>query len=422
MSNKPIISFVGLTHLGLNYLAAASKKNFEIFGFDKDKFKIKNLNNGIIEYDEPGLKTLIKKNKKKIIFTDNFKKLKKSKLVFISEDVSTDKENNSDLKSLSKLINFTIKFLNKKTKLIILSQSKPGFVRSIKYDHNNLYYQVETLVFGNAINRAIKPERFIIGVKDKQKKIDSDYLKYLNSFSCPIFKMNYESAEMTKISINLLLASTITTSNILSELCEINRANWGDIIPAIKLDKRIGKFSYINPGLGISGGNIERDIVTTIKLSKKKTPSNILLKSLIQNSKYMKDWVYRLIKKNRLVNLNKKSNIGIIGAAYKENTNSLKNSPFLELVRKINKVDKVFVFEPMIKINLKKKNIIQIANLKEFFSKNKVIIFLRPFNNIRIFEPYLKIIKNKIVIDPFGVLKKKLRKTDVKKYYTLGTN
>ena len=71
--------------------------------------------------------------------------LKKSKLVFISKDVNTDKGNNSDLKSLKKLINFTIKFIGKKTKLIILSQSRPGFARSIKYDHNNLYYQVETL-------------------------------------------------------------------------------------------------------------------------------------------------------------------------------------------------------------------------------------------------------------------------------------
>lgn len=421
MKNKPIISFVGLTHLGLNYLAATSKKNFQVCGFDKNKFKIKNLNKGIVEYDEPGLKTVIKKNKKKIIFTDDFRKLKNSKLVFISEDVRTDKENSSDLKNLRKLINFTIKFISKKTKLIILSQSKPGFVRSIKYDHNNLFYQVETLVFGNAINRATKPERFIIGVKDKYKKIDSDYLKYLKSFNCPVLKMNYESAEITKISINLLLASSVTTSNILSELCERNNANWRDVIPAIKLDKRIGKFSYINPGLGISGGNIERDIVTTIKLSKKKTPSNILLKSLIQNSKYMKDWVYRLIKKKRLLSLNKKSSIGIIGAAYKENTNSIKNSPFLELVKKINKINKIFIFEPMIKINLKEKNVIQIHNLSEFFLKNKVIVLLRPFNNVKIFEPYLKTIKKKIVIDPYGVLKEKFKDTDIKKYYTLGT-
>ncbi len=135
----------------------------------------------------------------------------------------------------------------------------------------------------------------------------------------------------------------------------------------------------------------------------------------------MKDWVYRLIKKKRLLSLNKKSSIGIIGAAYKENTNSIKNSPFLELVKKINKINKIFIFEPMIKINLKEKNVIQIHNLSEFFLKNKVIVLLRPFNNVKIFEPYLKTIKKKIVIDPYGVLKEKFKDTDIKKYYTLGT-
>ena len=46
----------------------------------------------------------------------------------------------------------------------------------------------------------------------------------------------------------------------------------------------------------------------------------------------MKDWVYRIIKKNKLLNLDKKNSIGIIGATYKEN--SMKNSPFFELVKK----------------------------------------------------------------------------------------
>ena len=54
--------------------------------------------------------------------------------------------------------------------------------------------------------------------------------------------MNYESAEITKISINLILASTITTSNILSELLEVNKANWRDVIPAVKLDKKLEDF------------------------------------------------------------------------------------------------------------------------------------------------------------------------------------
>ena len=78
--------------------------------------------------------------------------------------------------------------------------------------------------------------------------------------------MSYESAELTKISINLFLASTITSSNVLTKVCEKVGASWDDITPALKLDKRIGKHAYLKSGLGISGGNIERDITSIKKL------------------------------------------------------------------------------------------------------------------------------------------------------------
>ena len=182
----------------------------------------------------------------------------KCDLVFISQDVKTDSKGNSDHQSLRKLINRAIKNMNKKSILIVLSQMKPGFIRSIKINHKNLYHQVETLIFGKAINRALNPERIIIGCENKLRKIDKTYLYYLKKFNCPIIKMSYESAEIAKISINLLLASSITTTNMLSEVCEKFSADWNEILPALRLDKRIGRFSYIKPGLGISGGNIER--------------------------------------------------------------------------------------------------------------------------------------------------------------------
>ena len=82
--------------------------------------------------------------------------------------------------------------------------------------------------------------------------------------------MKYESAELTKISINLLLASSITTTNMLAQACEKVSADWHEIIPALKLDQRIGKKAYIKPGLGISGGNIERDIYSVGEIFKKR--------------------------------------------------------------------------------------------------------------------------------------------------------
>src|SRR5207245_1505995 len=82
----------------------------------------------------------------------------------------------------------------------------------------------------------------------------------------PILPMRYESAELAKISINMFLVASISTTNTLAELCERIGADWSEIVPALKLDKRIGQHAYLAPGLGIAGGNLERDLTTVCRL------------------------------------------------------------------------------------------------------------------------------------------------------------
>ena len=421
MKKKTKLAFVGLTHLGLNYLAASVHKNYSVLGLDTDEKKIIRLNENSIEYQEPNLKKTIIKNKKNITFSSNFKELKKSNLVFISQDVKTNLNGKSDLKSLRILINKTIKHLNKNAILIVLSQMKPGFIRSIKIDQKRLYHQVETLIFGKAINRALYPERIIIGGSNKSEAINPIYLRYLRDFNCPILKMNYESAEVAKISINLLLSSSITITNILSELCEKVSADWNDIIPALRLDKRIGKFSYIKPGLGIAGGNIERDIITAKDLLKKDSPPHKFLKNTLENSKYMKSWVYRILNKEKILNNENKMNIGIVGATYKENTNSIKNSPTIELLKLLKKKD-ITIYEPMLNLELKKKNIKQVKNLKNLIDQNKIIIFMRPWANQKEIKDIYINLSNKIVIDPYCIINFNMKKKKINKYFSLGKN
>jgi len=422
MKYKIKLGFVGLTHLGLNYLAASAQKKFSVTGVDTDSKKVLKLNKNIIEYEEPNLKKVILKNNKNIRFSNDFKNLKKCNLVFISQDVKTSTSGKSDLKNLLILINKTIKHLNKNAILVVLSQMKPGFMRSINIDHKKLYHQVETLIFGKAFNRALYPERIIVGCQSKFNEINPIYLRYLKSFKCPILKMEYESAEIAKISINLLLASSVTTTNILSELCEKMSADWNDIVPALKLDKRIGKFAYIKPGLGISGGNIERDIVTVKSLLRKKSPPDLLLKNILENSQYMKTWISRILTKEMILDEKNKISIGIIGAAYKENTNSIKNSPIIDLLNYLKNKKNISIYEPMLNLELKNKNIQQVKDLKKLINKNKILIFMRPWVNRKEIQNIHKNLNNKLIIDPYRVINFKDQKNRSNKYFTLGTN
>ena len=408
------IGFVGMTHLGINYLAATAEKNFNVIGFDENKKKIKELKNNIINYNEPLLKKTIKKNKKKIKFSSNFAEIKKLDLIFISLDLKTDNYGYADTNLLVDLINKTKKYVNSTANLIILSQVKPGFTRAINFYKNRLFYQVETLIFGQAISRALKPERIIIG--SSSNKISKKYINFLKKFNCPIIKMNYESAELTKISINIFLASSVTMSNILSRASKLVSADWSQIVPALRLDKRIGQYAYLKPGLGLSGGNIERDLFSMKTIMKNDKNGLNLINSLIKNSKLMNKWAERLLMKK----IKKNMTIGILGLTYKDKTDSIKNSPAIDLIKKI-KNNKILAYDPLIQIKKNNLNFTQTKNLRKVFTDSDILIFMTDWQNIKRIKACMENInlKKKIIIDPYGLTKLFIKK-NFKEYFTLG--
>ena len=421
MKKNLSIGFVGLTHLGLNYLAASSEKNFKVVGLDLNQNRINKLKKFDIEYNEPNLQKIISKNKKTILFTSNLNNLKNCNIIFISQDVDTDEKGKGNFDNLKKLIKKVSKFLNKKSIMIILSQVQPGFTRMINFDNSRLYYQVETLILGNAIERALKPERIIIGCKNSESKINKLFLYYLSKFDCPIIKMKYQSAELAKISINILLASSITATNMLAQVCEKISADWYEIIPALRLDKRIGKQAYLKPGLGISGGNIERDVCSIQTILKKNQQPFSITKAFQENSQYMKSWVYRILKQEKIILKKDKYNIGILGLAYKENTNSIKNSPALHLLKKL-KNNKGCVYDPIVKLKNKIKNCTQLNNIKSLITNSNVIVLMTPWPE---FNKILQVIKlqkakNITLIDPYRIVNFKIIKNKHFKYFTIG--
>ena len=415
------IGLVGLTHLGLSYLAVSSEKGFNVIGVDLDQNKISNLKKFNIEYDEPNLKKTIFKNRKKIIFSSNLSHLINCHVVFISQDVTTDHKGKSDFKSLKKLIKNTSKYLNRKSVLVILSQVQPGFTRKVHFDHDRLYYQVETLVFGKALARALKPERIIIGCKNSESKINQFLINYLNYFNCPIIKMKYESAELTKISINVLLAASITTTNVLAQACEKISADWYEIMPALQLDQRIGKKAYLKPGLGISGGNVERDVYSIRRILKKNKQPLSIIKAFQINSQYMKSWVCRILEKEKILSKKNKFSIGVLGLAYKENTNSVKNSPTLHLLKKL-KNTKIRIYDTKAKLEKKIKNCTQVKNVNFLIRNSNVIILMTPWPEFNKIDKILKAQKNRkiILIDPHRIMDFKVAKNKYIKYFTLG--
>ena len=158
------VGYVGMSHLGINSAVATAEKGASVYCFDEDKKLIDDLNKLNINIDEPDLIEKLSLFKNRINFTSTVNDLDNCDLIFISKDVKTDENGNSDLSEVNNLIDIINNEINDNIILIILCQVPPGFTRKINRNKDYLYYQVETLIFGRAIERALNPERIILGV------------------------------------------------------------------------------------------------------------------------------------------------------------------------------------------------------------------------------------------------------------------
>jgi len=328
------IAFAGMTHLGLVSAAAAAAKGFQVVGFDPDPGRIAAIRDGQLPVSEPGLAEILADHAGRLTFAHEAERLRPCAVVVVAADVATDSDNQSDLGGIESLIARILPHLDAQAVLVVLCQVPPGFTRRIARVPSHLFYQVETLVFGRAVARALTPERIIVGQADAETAIPSAYQRYLESFACPILPMRYESAELAKMAINAFLAAQVGTTNLVADLATRIGADWNEIAPALRLDARIGPSAYLKPGLGLAGGNLERDLATLVRLGSESGADVRLIEALTDDSRRRRAWLLATLHRAVLA---KKADplIGVWGLAYKENTRSTKNSAAVELIESL---------------------------------------------------------------------------------------
>jgi len=421
-AQHPVVAFVGMTHLGLNSAVAGAERGFDMVCFDTDPALIARLERGELPVVEPDLDATVAKNRARITFTADPAKLATCDVVYVAPDVATDDEGRSDLTAINNLLDLAFDHTRPDTVLVVLSQVPPGFTRSRQRSERTLIYQVETLIFGRALERALFPERYIIGVVDPSAELPVAYRAYLDGHgNPPLLPMRYESAELAKISINCCLVASVSVANTLAELCERIGADWSEIVPALKLDRRIGPYSYLTPGLGISGGNLERDLATILRFSEAHGTDAGVVVAWVANSRHRKDWSRRTVKE--LV-LDKKpdARVAVLGLAYKENTHSIKNSPSIVCLKGLEGSD-LTVYDPVVKASV-------VPFAKEATSPIEcargadVLVILTPWAEFKTVDPVAlaSVMRGRLIIDPYRCLAEKTAVAAGFDYVTLGVS
>jgi len=403
---KPVVGFAGMTHLGLVSAAAVAGRGFEVVCFDADGALIERLGRQDWPVLEPGLGELIGRNGARHRFTGAGRDLGACDVVYVAPDVPTDDQGQSDVSGLTVLIREIAAAMNPAAVMVVLSQVPPGYTRALGVlPPGRLYYQVETLVFGQAVERATKPERYIVGCADPAAPLDPRFRAVLDAFGCPVLPMRYESAELAKISINCCLVASVTVANTLAELCEKIGADWSEIAPALRLDRRIGPHAYLAPGLGIAGGNLERDLATVERLAQAHGTEAGLIAAALRNSRYRQAWVLRQLNARVLAKV-KAPVVAVLGVTYKENTHSVRNSPAVALIKELAGCD-LRAFDPAVRPSGQWHSRMTVADDALACCQGAdVLAVMTPWPQFRALAPaeIARRLRGRVVVDPFSVL------------------
>ena len=394
-----------MTHLGLVSGVCGAERGFSVVCFDSNASRIAALKRRELPVSEPQLDHLVVKNGERLQFTASDQDLAACDVIYVAPDVPTDDAGQSDLGPINTLLDRVFAAARRDAVIVVLSQVPPGYTRGKQHDGRILYYQVETLIFGRAVERALQPERYIVGCADPSQPLPQPYRVFLEAHGCPILPMRYESAELAKISINMFLVSSVSTTNILAELCEAIGADWSEIVPALRLDKRIGQHAYLSPGLGIAGGNLERDLATVIRFADERGTDAGVVRAWLANSRHRRDWALRLLHEHILSKV-REPVLAVLGLAYKQDTHSTKNSPSLALLAHLHAF-RVQLYDPLVPASEAAHPRAQGAKSElEAIDGSDALIVMTPWPQFAKIEAgeAARRLRGKLVLDPYAVL------------------
>lgn len=356
------IAIVGTGYVGLVSGACFSDLGVNVTCVDVDKTKIIKLLNNDIPIYEPGLDSLVKRNREagRLHFTtDLVSCLDDVDVVFSAVGTPPDEDGSADLRYVLEVARTIGQHMHKYLVVVTKSTVPVGTAQKVKATiqeeldrrGENIEFDVasnpEFLKEGNAIDDFMKPDRVVIGVEsEKAKEIMTRLYKpmMLNNFR--VIFMDIPSAEMTKYAANSMLATRISFMNDIANLCELVGANVDMVRKGIGSDSRIGsKFLY--PGCGYGGSCFPKDVKALIKTAELNGYPMRVLNAVEEVNESQKNILFEKFVKFYGGDV-KGKRVAIWGLAFKPETDDMREAPALVLIDSLKKAGcEVVVYDPV---------------------------------------------------------------------------
>ncbi|MCA1557224.1 MAG: GDP-mannose dehydrogenase, partial [Acidobacteria bacterium] len=184
-----------------------------------------------------------------------------------------------------------------------------------------------------------------------------------------------------------------------------------------------GQYAYLSPGLGIAGGNLERDLATVVSLANESGTDDGVVDAWIANSRYRRDWALRVIHAEAISKI-ENPRIAVWGLAYKQDTTSTKNSPALALVDALSPFE-IRAYDPQVVLKDERgPKFLQVSSALEALSGADVLALMTPWREFS-GTPVSEItgrMRGRLIVDPFAMLDEKACIKAGLSYFRLGSH
>ena len=369
------IVIVGTGYVGLVTGVGFAEQGHSVSFIDLDSSKIDKLNNKELPFFEPDLHAYFskKENFNRMSFYSSYNSLNwdQSEIVFICVQTPNNIETNSvDTKFLESAISEISKLNNKEIVITVKSTIPPyeieNVCKNVGYDQNLLTFNPEFLREGRAVYDFFNPDRIVIGGLNIEKT--NKLQKLYEGYDAEIIITDPITSQLIKYLSNTYLPMRLSFVNEATRLSDYSGANLTDVLKGVGLDERIGSH-YFRPSPSWGGSCFPKDLVEVNNFYKKDELNLPLISNIIESNNEHLNWtVDQLLS---LKNNNNLEKIVLVGAAFKENTDDLRNSPTLDIYKIL---DDTGVKVSILDIEIEVPNHNYISSVEDVDSKSLVAI------------------------------------------------
>jgi UDPglucose 6-dehydrogenase len=342
------IAIIGAGYVGLSAGVGLASKGNRVICVDVDERKVNEINAARPPIYEASLEKLLKKTLEDELFeatTDLKKATDVSDIVFIAVATPSKKDGSTDMKFVDQATEDLGKALrNRKGYVTVVVKStvppkttENMIIPSLEKNSGKkaggdlgVCVNPEFMREGKALSDFLKPHRIIIGELDK--KSGDTLAAVYEGFECPILRVRLSTAEMIKYASNAFLATKISFINEIGNICKKFGIDVYEVAGGMGLDKRIGP-EFLRAGVGYGGSCLPKDVAALVAESERLGYTPELLQACAKVNEAQPLWLIDLLKKQ--VGGLKGKKIGILGLAFKPETDDIRGAPSIKIVEEL---------------------------------------------------------------------------------------